>query len=98
VLELLKQYRSNQLSQEGFAAIFDVLHRAISGILPKETYELTSRLYSLCRDLGDPDPRFCSSPAQLDAEIESLTPKLEALYLGALEEPFFSLHDPDGKL
>jgi hypothetical protein len=77
--------------------IFDVLHRAICGILPVETYNLSYRLYSLCRDLGDPDPRYCTTPAQLDEEIDRVTPILEALYLSALNEPFFSLADGDEK-
>ena len=96
VLELIKQYRNKQLSQEGFAAIFDVMHLAIEGILPGETYDLTYPLYALSRDLGDPDPRFCSSPAQLDEEIDRITPILEALYFGVVNsEPFYTRPDQD---
>jgi hypothetical protein len=97
VLELLDQNDAKQLTREGFAALFDALYLTIEGILPKETYHLTYQLYALSRDLGDPNPLFCSTPAQIDAEIDLVTPKLEALYLSALDEPFFSLSDQDEK-
>ena len=98
VLQLIKQYRLKQVSPEGFTAIFDVLHRTIEGILPSETNELTYRLYSLSRDWGDPDPLHCTTAAQLDAEIDLLTPKLETLFLEVVnKEPFYTRPDPDNK-
>jgi len=97
VLIVIKQYRLKQLSHEGFAAIFDNLHLTISGILPAETYDLTYRLYSLSRDWGDPDPVHCTTAAQLNEEIDRVTPIVEALYYSALNEPFFTPSDQDGK-